>query len=131
MSAGRARRSCAALGRSSRGAGCRAEPLSEKVAGRRTQRLQPCAGPTPPAALPPPCLPARSAAARGHLAVCKLLLQYGANLHHVNAKADGGSALHEAVAHRHEAVVELLLAAGGNPFVENAKARCRARVVGT
>lgn len=50
------------------------------------------------------------------------LLQYGANIHHVNSKADGGSALHEAVAHKHEAVVELLLAHGGNPFVENIKA---------
>jgi hypothetical protein len=49
------------------------------------------------------------------------LLQYGANIHHVNSKADGGSALHEAVAHKHEAVVELLLAHGGNPFVENIK----------
>ena len=50
------------------------------------------------------------------------LLQFGANLHHVNQKPDGGSALHEAVAHRHEAVVEALLAHGANPFIENAKA---------
>ena len=49
------------------------------------------------------------------------LLQFGANVHHVNQKPDGGSALHEAVAHKHEAVVELLLRSGANPFVENCK----------
>lgn len=49
------------------------------------------------------------------------LLRFGANIHHVNLKPDGGSALHEAVAHKHEAVVELLLSHGANPFVENTK----------
>jgi ankyrin repeat protein len=42
-------------------------------------------------------------------------------VHHVNRKPDGGSALHEAVAHKHEAVVELLLRHRANPFVENCK----------
>jgi ankyrin repeat protein len=49
------------------------------------------------------------------------LLQVGANVHHANLKPDGGSALHEAVAHKHEAVVELLLRNGASPFVENCK----------
>lgn len=57
------------------------------------------------------------------------LLRFGANIHHVNSKPDGGAALHEAVAHKHEAVVELLLANGANPFVENSKVR-RMRVQG-
>jgi ankyrin repeat protein len=44
-------------------------------------------------------------------------------VHHVNLRPEGGSALHEAVAHKAEAVVELLLRHGANPFVENTKVR--------
>lgn len=81
----------------------------------------PASGVRPSNPNPPSPAVCRSAAARGHLSIVKLLLDYGANLHHVNSKHDGGSAVHEAVAHKHEAVVEVLLAAGGNPFVENVK----------
>ncbi|KAI3426006.1 hypothetical protein D9Q98_007974 [Chlorella vulgaris] len=65
--------------------------------------------------------PLTLAAARGYLSCIQLLLQVGANVHHANLKPDGGSALHEAVAHKHEAVVELLLRNGASPFVENCK----------
>ncbi|KAL4436738.1 hypothetical protein ABPG75_003877 [Micractinium tetrahymenae] len=65
--------------------------------------------------------PLTAAAARGHLPVVRVLLRFGASIHAVNLKPDGGSALHEAVAHKHEAVVELLLSHGANPFVENSK----------
>ena len=51
----------------------------------------------------------------------ELLLAAGASLAAQNARPDGGSALHEAVARRHDHVVDLLLRAGASPFVENAR----------
>ena len=51
----------------------------------------------------------------------ELLLQQGANIAHQNRRADGGSALHEAVAHKPEAVADLLMRAGASPLVENAR----------
>lgn len=65
--------------------------------------------------------PLTAAAARGAVDCVALLLDHGANLHHQNRRADGGSALHEAVAHHHDAAVELLLRHGASPFTENCK----------
>ncbi len=47
----------------------------------------------------------------------------------MNRKADGGSALHAAVANKHEAVFHLLLRHGANPLVENAKGALRSAVL--
>ncbi len=49
------------------------------------------------------------------------LLQHGANMHILNRSADGGTALHEAVANEHASVVDLLLRHGASPFCENVK----------
>lgn len=65
--------------------------------------------------------PLIAAAARGSYDCVVLLLDQGANIHHQNRRAEGGSALHEAVARRHDRIVDLLLRCGGSPFTENAK----------
>ena len=80
---------------------------------------------SPPRRASGKCCSYRETHLRPHLALLPLLLsslqllQQGANIHHQNRRADGGSALHEAVAHSHEAVVDLLMRHGANPLVEN------------
>lgn len=65
--------------------------------------------------------PLTAAAARGFYECVVLLLDQGANIHYQNRRAEGGSALHEAVARRHDRIVDLLLRRGASPFTENAK----------
>lgn len=49
------------------------------------------------------------------------LLQHGANINHINNKLEGGTALHEAVAHQQMPVASLLVQRGCMPTLENIK----------
>merc|ERR1712168_1211334 len=54
------------------------------------------------------------AAEKGFLAVCQLLLEFGADLHHANT-AVGWGALHFAAYEGHREVIKLLLEYGADP----------------